>query len=328
MRLLLSSFGSIGRRHLRNLQSLGCDNIIVKRSGNSTLPDDELADLPVVKTLAEGLSRQPSAVLICGPTAIHLDEAIQAADAGVHLFVEKPLSHSLDGVEKLQKIVSEKQLKVLVGFQFRFHPSLMMIERWLKEGLIGRVLSVQAHWGEYLPGWHPWENYRDGYSARSDMGGGVLLTLCHPFDYLRWLVGEVESVSASVGRTSSLGLDVEESADVLFEFKNGAVGNVHLDYLQKPAQHWLHIIGEGGTIHWDNSDGTARLYRKAASSPETYTPPPEFERNTLFLDEMKHFLACLDGRESERCSLEDGIQALKIVVAAKQAAASGSRVSL
>ena len=185
MKILIAGLGSIGRRHLRNLQDMNIGEFVLLRSQRATLPDDELVGIPTEQNLTEALQRhQPDAVVVSNPTAFHLDIAIPAAQAGCHLLLEKPISHTMERVPTLAKIVAQKNLKVLVGFQFRFHIGLQRIKELLDNGTIGAVTSIQAHWGEYLPAWHPWEDYRIGYAAREDLGGGVLLTLCHPCDPL------------------------------------------------------------------------------------------------------------------------------------------------
>jgi len=187
MKFLIAGLGSVGRRHLRNLLSLGEKDILLFRTLQSTFPDDELAGLPVETNLNAALAKQPDAVIIANPTALHLQVAIPAANAGCHLLLEKPISHSMEGVDLLESALKQGGGNVLVGFQFRFHPGLIQAKRWLDDGQIGRPLSFRAVYGEYLPSMHPWEDYRQSYSARQDLGGGVLLTLCHPLDYARWL---------------------------------------------------------------------------------------------------------------------------------------------
>lgn len=315
---LIAGFGSIGRRHLRNAQTLGIDRLMLYRSGKSTLPDDEIAHLPVYHDLDEALAQQPTAVIVSNPTALHLPVALAAARAGCHLLLEKPISHTLDGVAELAAVVADKKLAVLVGFQFRFHPGLLHIKKLLDDHAIGEIVSAQAHWGEYLPDWHPWEDYHHSYSARPDLGGGVLLTLCHPFDYLRWLVGDVTAVSALAGQGGGLGIAVEDTVEVSLRFASGAVGQVHLDYIQRPPEHRLRLIGTQGTIEWDGLTGVTRLANRNASQWDSFTPPDYFERNSLFIDELRHFLACIDQGEQPRCTLDDGARCLDIVLAAKQ----------
>lgn len=327
-KILLIGFGSIGRRHLRNLQSVGQSDIIVYRTGHSTLPDNDLLNVQITTDIYKTLAYNPTAAIIANPTALHIQSALIAAKTGCHLLLEKPISHNMDGVEELLKIVRIQNLVVLVGFQFRFHLGLQQIKNLLDNGAIGQVVSVQAQWGEYLPSWHPWEDYRKSYSARADLGGGVLATLCHPFDYLRWLIGEVTAVSAMLGYQGGLEISVEDTADVQLLFNNGAIGYVHLDYVQRPSSHWLRIIGQQGTLYWDNADGNVHFYSAQRGQWEILEIPKDFERNFMFVREIEHFLACIAGTEYPICTLQDGIRVLQITLAAQQSALEKRQILL
>jgi predicted dehydrogenase len=324
--ILICGLGSIGRRHLRNLQSLGRDEIVLLRTGKSTLPEDELEGLPVEQELQLALKRwQPEAVIVSNPSALHLEVAIPSADAGCHLLIEKPVSNTMDGVDHLREALKRGGGQVLVGFQFRFHPGLKTAKRLLEEGIIGRVISARAHWGEYLPDWHPWEDYHLSYAARHDLGGGVVLTLCHPFDYLSWLMGEVEKVAGETDSLGGLELEVEDTAEVLLKFKEGGLASVHLDYNQRPASHWLEIVGTDGTIRWDNANGRTSWWSSQIGKWQEIPAPDGFQRNDMFRDEMKHFLEIIAGSTKPVCSLEEGVQALRIAIAAKNSASNDSR---
>lgn len=325
--IVIVGLGSIGRRHLRNLDVLGQSDIILCRSGKSTLPADELAGYQTVYDLDTALAYQPSAVIVANPTALHMPVALKAARSGCHLLIEKPVSHTLDGAAELAKEVKRQALCALVGFQFRFHPALQQVKRWLDEDAIGDVVSANVGWGEYLPGWHPWEDYHNSYSAQADLGGGVLLTLCHPFDYLRWLLGEVDAVYASTGTRGGLGIEVEDFAQVTLRFASGAIGSVYLDYIARPPFHSLRIVGRNGTIRWYNEKGIAYLDR-ANRANDVFAPPPGFKRNTLFLEEMSHFLHCLESGETPTCTLKDGLRVLELVLAAKQSSRERKEISL
>lgn len=316
MKTLIAGLGSIGRRHLRNLQALGETDFILYRTGHSTLPDAELAGLPVETDLEAALAHRPEAVVVSNPTSLHLQVAIPAARQGCHLFLEKPISHSLEGIETLQAAVEAGGGQVLVGYQFRFHPGLQQVKRSLEEGAIGRPVSFHAHWGEYLPGWHPWEDYRQGYSARRDLGGGVVLTLSHPLDYARWLLGEVTDLQAYTARLSDLELEVEDTAELNLRFANGALGSIHLDYVQRPPAHRLEIVGTQGSLKWDNADGAVQVYRAEMGAWELIPAPPGFERNDLFLAQMRHFREVVQGKAAPVCTLADGVRALGLSLAA------------
>ncbi len=321
MKFLIAGLGSIGRRHLRNLRTLGEKDILLYRTGRSTLPDDELSGLPVETDLGRALAQKPQAVIVANPTALHLDVAIPAAEAGCHLLLEKPVSGSLERLDELQAAVQHGGGKVLVGFQFRFHPGLQRIKQLLEEKAIGAPVSARAVWGEYLPGWHPWEDYRRAYAARPDLGGGVVLTLCHPLDYLHWLLGDVDRLWAFTGR-QGLDLEVEDTAEIGLRFTSGALGNVHLDYLRHPPQHAIVIIGTEGTLRWENADGEVQLAQieqdGKAGDWQSFPAPAGFERNTMFLDEMRNFIQVAQGKAEPACSLNDGIYALELALAASR----------
>ena len=320
MKILIAGLGSIGQRHLRNLLALGEQDILLYRTHQSTLDDTEFSGIPVEIDLKSALAHRPDGVIISNPTSLHLDVAIPAAKAGCHILLEKPVSHTLDQIDEFRKAVQHGGGQVLVGCQFRFHPGLLKISELLSDAAIGRLLSVRAHWGEYLPNWHPWEDYRAGYSARDDLGGGVILTLSHPIDYLRWLIGDVISVWAFTGQISDLDMAVEDTAEIGLEFENKVLGSLHLDYNQQPPAHRLEIIGTKGTIRWDNNDGAVQLFTAGRQAWGTYPTPDGFERNEMFEFEMRHFVDILHGEDEPICTLDDGIQALRIAMAAQQSA--------
>lgn len=315
MRFLIAGLGSIGRRHLRNLVALGERDVLLFRTHQATLPDADLADFPVETDLQKALAMEPEAVIVSNPTALHLAVAQPAVEAGCSLFMEKPLSVDCKGLSALSASIERSRAKTLVGFQFRFHPALMQIKRWIAEGTIGDVLSSSVYWGEYLPGFHPWEDYRKSYSARRDLGGGVVRTLCHPIDYMRWLLGEVDAVSAFVGKVSDLEIEVEDLAEIRMQHNSGALTHIHLDYFSQPKQHDLKIVGTRGSITWSEEDEKANLYVNANKEWLSFAPADDFSRNSMFLAEMAHFLDVLKGDVPSRCTLQDGIRVQEIITA-------------
>lgn len=328
MKFVVAGLGSIGRRHLRNLVALGERDVTLYRTHHSTMPEEDLQDFPVETDLLKALSIKPDGVIISNPTALHLDVAIPAALAGVHLLMEKPISNNLDRVDELVSATVSSGSKVLTGFQFRFHPTLQKARALLVDGAIGRPVSARSHWGEYLPNWHPWEDHRSSYAARKDLGGGVVLTLCHPLDYLRWMFGEVESLSAYIAPAEAeLGTDVDALAEISMKHQNGVLGTVHLDYLQRPGSHTLEINGSTGSLRWDNATAELRLYRASREEWETFPPPQGFERNWLFIEEMKAFLALIQGKSESPCTLQDGIMAQRLAMAVYQSADEGQKIA-
>jgi len=340
MKFLIAGLGSIGRRHFRNLIALGEKDIVLFRTRKATLPDDELAGHPVETDIHEALQKHKlDAVIVANPTSLHLDVAIPAAEAGCHILLEKPVADSLERLDTLQQAAKKTGSRILVGFQFRYHPTLNKARELIRSNALGKILTVHAHWGEYLPQWHPWEDYRQSYAARADLGGGVIRTLTHPLDYLRFLIGEVDSLWSFNGHISALELDVEDVAEIGLKFSNGAIGGVHLNYVQRPPVHRLEIVGTNGTLRWDNEDGVLHFHQMTApfgsfsDNPpapvtQTFSPPDGFERNQLFVAQTRHFIETVRGEKELVCTLEDGIRALELALAAKESASTRSLIRL
>lgn len=339
---LLVGLGAIGQRHLRNLREVlgpGAEFLAYRVRGLRHALTGELCVRPdadierefglrVFHELDAALTERPDCAFVCNPSSLHLPAALAAVRAGCHLFIEKPLSHRMEGVEELVAEVRQRGTVAMVGFQFRFHPGLAAVKRLIDENTIGRIVHAHAHWGEFLPGWHPYEDFKSGYAARADLGGGVILTLCHPLDYLRWLVGEVVAVQAMTASVGGFGLDVEDTADITLRFQSGCVGSVHVDYLQRPPAHWLQITGERGVIRWDNADGVVHVGQPEPGGWSTLPPPDPFERNDMFMAEARHFLDAIAGRANVAVGLADGVRALEIALAARESANRGELVRL
>ena len=286
------------------------------------MPDDESSDWPSLDNLAAALEARPKIAVISSPSSRHLEAATAAAEAGCDLFIEKPLSNSLEGCAELARIVQSRALVAMIGCQFRFHPLLIELRNAIESGRMGRIVGARAEWGEYLPDWHPWEDHRQSYSARPDLGGGVVLTLIHPLDYLYWLFGDVDRVQAATRPVPTLETQAgEDWAEITLTFASGVIAQVHLDYLQRPPVHRLSVWGELGSAALDFQEGILKWQMKESNDDVTETKVPAgFDRNAMFVDEMRHFLDCVATRRSPAIPLHDGIEVLKIALDAKQAA--------
>ena len=320
MKFMIAGLGSIGRRHLRLLAELGEQDIFLYRTHRATLPDDDLAAYSVETDLAAALAQKPDAVIVSNPTALHLDVAIPAAEAGCHILLEKPISHNLDRLDELKAAAEKSGARILVGFQFRYHPSLRKAAELLADGVVGRPVSFRTHWGEYLPAWHPWEDYRKSYSARKDLGGGVVLTLTHPLDYLHWLFGEIGALWSFAGQFSDLELEVVDTAEIGLRFASGVVGSVHLNYTQRPPRHQMEIVCTEGTIRFDNAGAALEVFSAATGEWQAHPLPDGFERDDLFRAQMAHFVRVAKGEEMPVCTLHDGEVALQMALAAHRSA--------
>lgn len=325
---LILGCGSIGKRHIANLRELDAGEIVAfDPNANRRNEVQEKFGVRTANDAEEALAANPAAVFICSPTHLHVEQAIAAARAGAHLFIEKPLSHQLRDVDVLMQEVESRGLVALTGCNFRFHPGLQKVKELLAEGVAGRICSVRAAFGHYLPDWHPWEDYRLGYSARREMGGGVILDRIHELDYLYWLFGEAVQVAAFAGHLSSLDIDSEDTAEILLRFACGAFGSVHLDYVRRTYDCSLEITGELGCIEWSFPRHEVRWYTAELRQWQSQSWP-NYAVNDMYLDELRHFLRAIEGTEPPEQTLEEARTILATALSAKQAAAEGRPMEL
>lgn len=329
LRLVIVSLGSIGQRHLRNLRTL-CPQarIAVWRRPHAAATVPEGADL-LCRSLEEVLAFRPQAALVAGPSPLHLEAARPLAEAGVHLFLEKPISDRAQGVDSLIECCRRQGRVLMVGYNLRFLPSLRETKRLIDEGAIGRVLSARAEVGQYLPSWRPAADYRQGVTARKALGGGVLLELSHDIDYILWILGQPARLTACGGRYSDLEVDVEDMAELLLEYTHPArLVSIHLDMVQRHPVRRCRFVGSEGVLVWDCIADHIECYRAADGAWNTFDAFKLEDKNRMYLDELRHFLDCVQHHRTPLCSGEDGLAVMSVIEAARRSIATGSAVAL
>lgn len=328
MKILIVGCGSIGQRHFKNLTTFSNADIIAYRSKKKRIPDiNTKPNIITYSTLSEALAQGPDAALITNPTSLHVKYAIAAAKNGCHLFIEKPISNNLNGINELMEIAHKKNILILMGCNLRFHPDLQLIKKLLNEKRIGKVISARIQMGQYLPDWHPWEDYRNMYSASETLGGGIILDAIHELDYIRWFLGDVTEVFSFSDKLSNLEIDTEDVAEILLRFKSRAIAEVHLDYVQRSASRSCQIIGEKGTILWEQNEGV-KLYSAERKTWDSFKPPQNYDIKQTYIDEMVHFINCIEGKEDPLINIMDGIEVLKIALAAKESSKTGTLIKI
>jgi predicted dehydrogenase len=316
--VLVVGTGSAGTRHVRNLLALGADVSAYSYRGLGSVPG--AAGVRLFGRLDEALAARPDAVVIANDTDRHLEVATAAARGGSHLFIEKPLSNSLRGVDALVRDVEVRGLVVETGFMQRFHPGLRWIHAYLADGGLGAVYYARALFGQHLPDWRPGTDYRRCYSARRGVGG-VILDRIHELDLLGWLLGPIDDVRAATRQVPSLGIESEAVVQVGLRFRSGALADVHLDYVRPVLTHLLELVGERGVLTWDYATGAVHLTARDGAGRLVHAAPAGFERNDMFLAHMRWFLERLSDRARlPASSLADGVAALRAALACHQSA--------
>ncbi|MDP2859013.1 MAG: Gfo/Idh/MocA family oxidoreductase [Bacillota bacterium] len=331
-RLLVVGLGSIGRRHARVARTVlpGLE-IVALRHRVSGAPSCEEVDRSV-SSIAEAIACKPQAAIVANPASYHVEVALPLANAGVHLLVEKPISDHAEGVSGLIDICAQKSVTLMIGYNMRFLSSLRRFRELIADRPVGRVLSVRAEVGQYLPSWRPGSDYRSSVSARSALGGGVLLELSHEIDYLRWLFGDVEWVSARLFRQSSLEIDVEDTAYLTLGFACGAdpqaiTGSLNLDFVRHDSTRSCTVICEEGTLRWDAVAARVESFERGATEWRVHSSEVA-HRDDSYGAEWEHFLACIESGAPPTVSGADGLATLRVVEAAKEVSMTGAVVSI
>jgi len=323
---LVVGFGSIGRRHARILRELGLAGIWVC----DPLPEmrararDEFGIEQVHESYEDGLSAKPDTVFICSPTALHVEQAIQAVHAGADVFTEKPLSTSLERVDELGSLADELGRIVMVGHCFRFHEGLCGAREWLAAGQIGRLVSLRAVMGEYIPKVMP--NYLNMYISQYS---GVY-ELMHDLDLALWFAGQRPvRVFGIDGSFSDVGMKSPDMVEMVIEFQDRCVANVHLDLFERARHRQMELLGTEGMIivefaSWDNCG--LSLYQ--ASSGAWHHEELETHRDDMFREEDGSFLQAVADRSAVPVDLAAGRLVVEVMIAAQESARTGASVEL
>ena len=322
-RVLIAGCGSIGRRHARNLKSLGLQQLGFCDTSLEILNEcREELNGEIFSDYAEALEKfKPDIVLICTPPVFHVEQALAALQAQAHVFIEKPLSHESSGIQALITEARRRDRSVQIGYNMRFHPGLQILKELIDSGKIGRVLWLTAEAGQYLPDWRPRQNYSESYSARRELGGGIILDGSHELDYICWLLGRPTEVTCRAERLSNLDVDVEDSAWIYLSFSERRRAEVHLDFVQRAYTRTCKVVGETGTAFWDFDLQEVRCF--FAGQLGWKTIPYVFEKNDMYVAEMRHFLQSLGNRTGPMVDLEQGRDVIRVVEAAKMSSEEG-----
>jgi predicted dehydrogenase len=316
LKIAVIGYGSIGKRHIQNLLNIKNIEIIICTKQNIKNPN--IKKIKIVKSILECIEQKPDIGIITNETSKHVKVANQLVKQDVDVFIEKPLSNSTKDLKILKKTIEKQNIVSQMGCNFRFHPCIIKMKQIIENGVIGKIISVSAESGSYLPDWHPYEDYRKGYAARDDLGGGIVLTCIHEIDYLYWILGDVQEVFSVTGKFSKLKVNSDDMSAIILKFKNNVIGELHLDYFQRPNFKSCKIRGEKGAMYWNSDHNEVKIYLTNKKRWKTVLKIEKYERNKMYVDEIKHFLKCVKTRKSTINDIKEGIRTLEISLGIKK----------
>lgn len=325
--LLVIGAGSVGRRHLRNFSTLGCD--VSAMDPRSDRLEEASAEVPLVHRFADlGSALQQSSsfsgVVVCSPTKFHVDQCLASIEAGLPVFLEKPVSMDALSAERLVMAVQRTKIPLLLGYTYRWWPAILELKNRLEQKAVGKVLHVHCVMSAHLADWHPWERYQDFFMANRELGGGALLDESHFLDLMLWFFGMPNEVFARIEHLSALEIESDDNVDAWLVYKNGMRIMIHLDLYGRPHERSITIRGDQGTLHWTVDPNRLR-YSKTAE-PDWQDTFYTCERNEMFVDADKEFLDMLESGRAPSCSIEEGLDVIRAIEAMRQSSENAQTV--
>jgi len=328
-KILIIGFGSIGKRHTNNILHTTNHKIIIFSKRTDTSNNDFVNftknknRIKIFSNLDQCLKEKPDVAFITNETSLHVSFALKLAQNGIDIFIEKPLSDNNKNIDRLNKIVKKKKIKIMVGCNFRFYPPIKKIKEIVDKKMIGKIISAQIENNSFLPDWHPSEDYSQSYASRKSMGGGVTLTQIHELDYLTWIFGNTKKSMSIGGKFSDLKIDTDDLCSAILKLENNIIVELHLDYFSRPFFKRIKIRGIKGTIYWNSEENKIKIFYQNTHKWNFVKLKNNYKLtsknvNQMYVDEIKYFLECVHLRKEPMNNLNESLKILKTAIKLKK----------
>jgi predicted dehydrogenase len=289
--IVIMGAGSIGERYIHILLSIGYLNLHVYRQRMLPLRTVQENQFNTFAKIDDMDFIQPKAAIICTPTFQHVAQTIFCLERKIPVMVEKPLCHNLFLLDSLRRIlVNGNTSPFRVAYMLRYHPHFVKIKSLIAGGELGRLLAIKTHWGEHLPDWHPWEDFKTSYAVSKKMGGGAALTLSHDVDLCNWLSGSlVEKWSRISNVQSQLSEEVDSASDIVIRYHNGVTANCHVNFFERVPHRDYRFIFADGTVAIDLIDHSLTIFHPNGVVVSEILS--DFHRNQLYTAQLLDFFS-------------------------------------
>lgn len=333
LKILVVGLGSMGKRRIRNLLKLQYADIIaydMSKSRRSEVKKNYL--VTVTSSFNDCLKQKPDVMIISTPPDKHLKYAKIAIKNNIHFFTEVNLLSK--HVEKIIQHLQGSSIVASPSYTMHFHPAVRELKKLSQKKIIGLPLIIQHHSGQYLPNWHPWENYKNFFVSKKITGGAKELLQVELL-WMTYVFGDIRSVMGNVQKISKLDVDIDDVYQILLKFKNNIVCNILVDVLSMPSFRETKIIGEKGTIICNFNEGLIKIYKgkkmnekfvkmgKVAKGYVGSTPP-----ETLYEDELKYFFKAIIQKKKYPFTFQDELKLLRVLDAIKDSSKMKKQIIL
>lgn len=310
----LLGLGSMGLRHARLLRAQGVGVVGYDPSAEAGEKLAKIGGKPVSRSAA---INDCNAVIIASPNEHHLADLRDVLAALKPVLIEKPLGHSLAEARHLIELAENSGIIVAAAYNLRFRSVVRRVRNWLSEGALGKPITARFVCGSYLPEWRPSQDYSKGYAA-DRATGGVIFDIIHEFDLAVHLLGPAGVEGAAAAQSGLLAIDSEDSAVVLLRHNQGALSTLHLDYLRRPAERSIEIVGSLGILNADLRRGEATITANDGSITRQQTEA--IERDAEYNLLLEDFLTAVANGAEPECSGKTALHSLELVLDARSRA--------
>ena len=316
MHFLIIGVGSIGERHLRNLLRIDGVSCSIAEI-NATMREKIASEYSVQQTYADYRDADLSTfdgVVICVPANLHIPIAIDVVKAGTHVLTEKPLAMSFNGIDELKRLRDKKGVVVSVAFTLRSDPLMGELKQLIDTSPLGKIRLVNFYAGHHWPTGR--KDFPPAYAQNRNTGGGAIPDhLVHVINFMEWSFGSLDQVSARHWRLGLEDVATEDTAFVTMQFASGVIVQLGLCVFQLDNYQRLHVIADGGTCQLRGDCDTLEIFDGDQGNWRS-GEAQRIDRDDVFVLQAKHFIECINGSATPRCTVEQGEQTLRTVLAA------------
>lgn len=331
LHILIIGTGSAGRRHAKNLSSLGVAVFCFDpREDRLSQAKQEIPTLKGVYSSFEHVLAEASrfdGAVIASPPSTHVEQTIALLEREIPVLLEKPIAPDLASAVHLEEVAQICKASVLLGYTYRWWPPFLELRHQIKQKRLGALRHARFVMSAHLADWHPWEPYQDFFMAHRELGGGALLDESHFIDLMLWFFGMPEAIFGRVEHLSSLEITTDDNVDLVAIYPDNFRVTIHLDLFGRPHEKSITVVGEQGSLQCLFEPNVLRYAAQASGSWQMDSF--SCERNDMFLTEVKDFVALIhDPSMPVACSVEDGVWVLRCVEAVRLSTQTGRTVAM